>query len=382
MVTTMRRFELTQEQDELQRAVRGFAQRRLPVTHLRALRDARDPTHVSRAIWREMAALGWAGIAVDEAHGGAGLGLVELGLVMEELGRTLAPTPLLATSVIGAAALAAGEEAARAHLPALARGERLVALAFEEERRFAPYACRTTARRDHGGYIVDGEKCFVLDGPAADLFVVVARVGGAPTERAGLVVLLVDRATAGVTVEPLAMVDSRGAARVRFASVAVPAADVLGDPHDGAALLDRLLARATAALAAEMLGASDAVFHATVEYLKQRHQFGVPIGSFQALKHRAAHMFCELELTRSVVRAALVAVERGAADADALVSASKARASDTFTLVAAEAIQMHGGIGVTDELDVGFYYKRAKVADLTFGSSAYHRNRFATLHGY
>lgn len=382
MTTT--RFELTPEQDELQRAARAFVEKRLPTAHLRGLRDAKDPTHVSRAIWREMAQLGWAGIAVDEKHGGAGLGLVELGLVMEELGRTLAPTPLLATSVIGAAALAAGGEAVRAHLPALAEGERLVALAFEEERRFAPYTCRTTARHaaHGGGWVLDGEKAFVLDGPAADLLVVVARTAGAPTDRDGLTLFVIDRATAGLTIEPLSMVDSRGVARVRLAAVGAPTADILGEAGKGADLLDRLLARATAALAAEMLGAADAVFHTTIEYLKNRHQFGVAIGSFQALKHRAAHMFCELELTRSVVRAALVAVENGAADADALVSAAKARASDTFTLVAAEAVQMHGGIGVTDELDVGFYYKRAKVADLTFGSSAYHRDRFARLHGY
>ena len=376
----MRRFELTPEQDQLQRAARGFAEKRLPVAHLRGLRDSHDPLRLSRALWREMAHLGWAGIAVDEAHGGAGLGLLELGLVMEELGRTLAPTPLLATSVIGATALAAGGEAVRAHLPALAAGERLVALAFEEERRFAPYTCRTTAHHaSGGGWVIDGEKVFVLDGPAADLLVVVARVSGEPTDRNGLLVFAIDRATVGVDLQPLSMVDSRGVARIRFSSVAVPSADVLGEPGKGADLLDRLLSRATAALCAEMLGASDAVFHATIEYLKQRHQFGVAIGSFQALKHRAAHMFCELELTRSVVRAALVAIDRASPDAETLVSAAKARASDTFLLTSSEAVQMHGGIGVTDDLDIGLFYKRARVCDLTLGSSAYHRDRFARL---
>ncbi len=381
----MARFELTPEQDELQRAARGFAVRRLPVAHLRGLRDAREPLRLSREIWREMAQLGWAGIAIDEAHGGAGLGLVELGVVMEELGRTLAPTPLLATSVIGAAALAAGDEALRqAYLPAIAAGERLLALAFEEGRRFAPYTCRTTARRAPSGegWIVDGDKTFVLDGVAADALIVVAREWGEPDDRDGLVLLVVDGSAAGVEVQPLGMVDSRGTARVRLAGVAVPDGNVLGAPGGGAELLDRLLARATAALTAEMLGAADAVFHTTIEYLKQRHQFGVAIGSFQALKHRAAHMYCELELTRSVVRAALVAVETGAADADILVSAAKARASDVFVLVSGEAVQMHGGIGVTDDLDVGFYYKRARVTDLMFGSAAYHRDRFARLQGY
>ncbi|MBZ0235441.1 MAG: acyl-CoA dehydrogenase, partial [Deltaproteobacteria bacterium] len=232
------------------------------------------------------------------------------------------------------------------------------------------------------GWILDGEKTFVLDGSAADLLVVAARTAGAPGDRDGLTLFVVERDAAGVSVEPLAMVDSRGAARVRFAAVTVPTADVLGAPDRGADLLDALVERATTALTAEMLGAADAVFRTTIEYLKQRHQFGVAIGSFQALKHRAAHMFCELELTRSVVRAALVAIDRATPDAAALVSAAKARASDTFTLVSAEAIQMHGGIGVTDDLDVGLYYKRAKVAELTFGAPAYHRDRFARLHAF
>lgn len=380
---TTRRFELTPEQAELQRAARAFGERRLPVAHLRALRDAGEPTRLARPMWRELAQLGWAGIAIAEDHGGAGLGLLELGLVMEELGRTLAPTPLLTTAVIGAAALAAAPAAlAAAHLPAVASGERLLALAFEEERRFAPYRCQTTARRGDGGWILDGAKTFVLDGAAADALLVVARVAGDVAARDGLALFLVPRAAPGLELQALAMVDSRGAANVRLAGVAVPDAQVVVGPAHGADLLDRLLARATAALAAEMLGATDAVFHTTIEYLKQRHQFGVAIGSFQALKHRAAHMFCELELMRSVVRAALVAVDTAAPDADLLVSAAKARASDTFVLIAGEAVQMHGGIGVTDDLDVGLYYKRARVADQTFGAAAYHRDRFAALQSY
>jgi len=379
----MARFELTPEQDELRRAARGVVERKLPVAHLRALRDGHDPAHLSRPLWRELADLGWAGIAIPEAHGGAGLGLVEAGLVMEELGRTLAPTPMLATAVIGAAAVAAGPDAIQLEvLPAIAAGDRLLALAFEEDRRFAPYTCRTTARHTGSGWQLVGEKTFVLDAPAADAIIVLARVGGEPDDRAGLALFLVDRRTAGLGVLPLSLVDSRGAARVRLAGVVVPDRALLGEPGQGADLLDRLLARATAALCAEMVGAADAVFATTIQYLKDRRQFGVPIGSFQALKHRAARMFGELELTRSVVRAALHAVDHAEADADLLVSAAKARASDTFVHVAAEAMQMHGGIGVTDDLDVGLYYKRAKVASLTFGSAAYHRDRFARLQGY
>lgn len=365
----MSTFVLTPEQEALQRAARGFVRERLPVAHLRGLRDRKDPLALSREVWHEMAGLGWAGIAIAEEHGGAGLGLVEVGLVAEELGRTLAPSPLLATSVLGAGAVATGPEALRREvLPKVADGERLLALCFEEQPRFAPDSIAATARREGDGWRLDGDKTHVLDGAAADQLVVVAREG----------LFLVDRDAAGLTISPRAMVDSRGAARVRLDGVKVPEARRLGDT----AGLGELLDRATAVLCAEMLGGTEDVFGKTIAYLKERKQFGVPIGSFQALKHRAAHLFCEIELTRSVVRAALAALDAGRPDAAVLVSAAKAKASDTFVHVAEEAIQLHGGIGVTDELDIGFYLKRARVCELTFGAAAYHRDRFGRLSGY
>ena len=376
-------FLLSPEQKAIQAAARAFVRERLPVSHLRALRDRRDPVGFSREVWRDMADLGWAGIVVPDEHGGAGLGLVELGLVLEECGRTLAPTPLLSTAVIGAGAIAAAADPLRREvLPALCAGQRIVALAAEEQPRFAPYAVATWARRSGAGWVLDGEKVHVVDGGAADQLVVVGRVAGVPGDRDGLVLFLVDRDAPGVSLQRLAMVDSRAAARVRFDQVAVGEERVLGVVGQGADLLDALFDRATAALAAEMLGGIQEAFERTLAYLKERKQFGVPIGSFQALKHRAAQMFCEIELTRSVVHAALAALDRGAADARILVSAAKAKASDTFILVANEAIQMHGGIGVTDELDIGFYLKRARVAEMTFGTAAYHRDRFGRLQGY
>jgi alkylation response protein AidB-like acyl-CoA dehydrogenase len=386
----MATFVLTAEQEALQRAARGFVRERLPVSHLRKLRDRKDPMRLSREVWTEMAGLGWAGIAIAEQHGGAGLGLVEIGLVAEELGRTLAPTPLLATSVLGAGALAAAPEALREEvLPEVAQGQRLLALAFEERPRFALGTFATTARRAGSGWRLDGEKLHVLDGGAADQLIVAAGDG----------LFLVDRDAPGLAISPRAMVDSRAAAHVRLGGVVVPEERRVGDATSLAPLVDR----ATAVLCAEMLGGLDEVFARTIAYLKERKQFGVPIGSFQALKHRAAKMFCEVELTRSVVRAALAALDAGGADgphrgapgrlgiklsdgcslgAAALVSAAKAKASDTFLHVAEEAIQLHGGIGVTDELDIGFYLKRARVCELTFGAAAYHRDRFGRLNGY
>ena len=350
------RFVDTPEQEELARGARAFAERRYPVAHLRQVRERAPEARIDRDRWREAAQVGWAGLLVDDAHGGAGLGMIEAGLILEQLGRTLAPTPMISTALVGATLLAGRPEAA-----AIARGEVIVALAIDERPRFAPHAIEARLREG----VLDATKENVVDGPDADLFLVVAQGG----------IALVDRAAPGVTVTSLSRVDSRSAADVRFEGVRVRATIET-------AALDLALARATAGLAAEMLGGADAVFATTIDYLKTRRQFGVPIGSFQALKHRAAHLFCELELTRAVVRAALAALDSGAADKDTLVSAAKARASDTFALVAAEAVQMHGGIGVTDELDIGFYYKRARVAELTFGSAAYHRERFAKINGY
>ena len=365
----MSTFVLTSEQEALQRAARGFVRERLPVAHLRGLRDRKDPLALSRDVWTEMAGLGWAGIAIAEEHGGAGLGLLEVGLVAEELGRTLAPTPLLATTVLGAGALAAAPEALRkAVLPEVAEGRRLLALAFEEWPRFELGELATTATREGAGWRLDGVKVHVLDGAAADQLIVAAGDG----------LFLVDRDAPGLTISPRAMVDSRGAAHLRLDGVVVAEERRIGDT----AVLAGVVDRATAVLCAEMLGGLEEVFARTIAYLKERKQFGVPIGSFQALKHRAATMFCDVELTRSVVRAALAALDAGRPDAASLVSAAKAKASDTFMHVAEEAIQLHGGIGVTDELDIGFYLKRARVAELTFGAAAYHRDRFGRLNGY
>jgi alkylation response protein AidB-like acyl-CoA dehydrogenase len=350
-------FVLSREQEEIQRAARAFVRERLPTGHLRALRDRREPAGLSREVWAGAAELGWAGILVAEDLGGAGMGMVELGL--------------------GAGAGAAAADPVRASaLAAVIAGERLLALAFEERPRFAPGVIATTARRDGGGWRLDGDKVAVIDGAAADQLIVAARDGSE------LALFLVDRATPGLAITPLSRVDSRSAANVALRGVVVGEDRRLVGPGPAAGLLERLLDRATAALCAEMLGGLQEAFDQTIAYLKVRKQFGVPIGSFQALKHRAALLFCEVELTRSVVRAALAALDAGRSDAAALVSAAKAKASDTYVLVANEAVQMHGGIGVTDELDIGFYLKRARVSEMTLGSAAYHRDRFGRLHGY
>jgi alkylation response protein AidB-like acyl-CoA dehydrogenase len=375
---------LTEDQESIQRAARAFVQAKLPVAHLRALRDRRDANGFSPEIWREMAALGLVGVTIPEAFGGGGLGFAELGLVLEECGRSLAATPLVSSVVLGASALVlAGTDGQKdALLPAVSAGERILALAHEEGSRHARCAVATRAEKVAAGWRITGEKTMVADGHIADVFIVVARTGGGRGERSGLSLFLVPRAAPGVTTERLALIDSRNAARVRFEGVTVAEGDLLGRAGEGAEVLDAVLDRGAIALSAEMLGGASEAFDRTVAYLKTRKQFGVPIGSFQALKHRAAQMYCEIELTKSIVLEALRAIDEGRTDVPLLASAAKARATDTFLLVANEAIQMHGGIGVTDELEIGFFLKRARVAEMTFGDAAYHRDRYARSLGY
>ncbi len=373
----------SEDSQAIRSAAKNFVRDRAPVTHMRALRDARAPLGYSRELWREMAGLGFAGLAVPERWGGTGLGYAELGLVAEELGRNLVPTPVLSNVLAGGAVLLGGGDALRqALLPSVCAGERVVAFAHEEGTRHAPYGISTRARLDGSGLVLDGEKSFVADAHMADGFVVVARTSGSAGARDGLTLCHVPGDSAGLTTERLDLIDSRNAARVRFAGVRVAEQNVLGSIDRGADVLDGVLDNAMAVLCAEMLGGIQEAFDKTIAYLKTRRQFDVFIGSFQALKHRAAWMFCEIELTRSVVGEALLALDAGRSDAPALTSAAKARASDTYVLVTNEAVQMHGGVGVTDELDIGLYMKRARVCEQTLGAAAYHRQRFATLRGY
>jgi alkylation response protein AidB-like acyl-CoA dehydrogenase len=372
-----------EEQESIRQAARGFVREHAPVSHLRGLRDADDPLGFSLDLWLDMGKLGYPGMALPEAYGGGGLGLAELGVVAEELGRNLVPTPMLSSVLgAGAVALAGTESLKQTVLSGVSVGDRVVSLAHDEGRRFSPYAIATRAERRGGNFAVTGEKSFVLDGFVAGSFIVVARTSGAPGDRDGLTLLHVLADDPGITTTRLELVDSRNVARVKLEGVEATEVDVMGAVDRGAEVLDRVLDRGAAVLAAEMLGGMQECFDRTIAYLKTRKQFGVYIGSFQALKHRAAWLFCEVELTRSLVAEALRALDAGRPEAPQLASAAKARASETYVLVTNEAVQMHGGIGVTDEADIGFYLKRARVAAETLGTADHHRDRFARLKGY
>ena len=362
---------LTEEQSMLRDAAKSWVQEKSPVTAFRKMRDSGAELGYDVAAWNEMAEMGWAGVIIPEEYGGSDFGYLSLGLVLEETGRTLTASPLLASALGGASAIILGGSDAQksAWLPKIAEGSAIATLAVDEGPRHAP---DKVATKVEGGKL-SGKKTFVLEGMAANVFVVSAMSGGA------IEVYLVAADAPGVTRQKLSLADSRGAANVSFDNVAVSDADKL---TGGFALLEKTLDRARAGIAAEMLGAAVQAFEITLDYLKTRVQFGQVIGSFQALQHRAAKMFTELELSRSAVEAALTAIDNDSPDVPELVSLSKAKMGDTFHLVSNEMVQMHGGIGMTDAHDAGFYLKRARAAEAAFGNQAYHRDRYARIQGY
>jgi len=378
-------FSLTDEQQLLRDSAAAFVRDNSSRRRIRALRDSKDADGFSRALWKQMAELGWLGIVFPEPAGGLGLGYKELALVLEEFGKGLMPEPWLSTVLLGGGAVwRGGSDAQRdAVLPGVIAGDRLLALAYQETHsRYDLCHVATRAERAGDGWRLSGEKHLVLDGHVADRLVVSARSAGAERERDGVTLFLLDADAPGITVTRQWTVDSRNAAIVHFDGVRAAPADVLGAVGGGGALLADVVDRATAGLCAEMLGGMEAAFAMTLDYLKTRQQFGVPIGSFQALKHRAAILFTEIELARSAVLAAAMAIDEAHPRAAEFVCTAKARCSDTFILVANEGVQMHGGIGMTDEHDVGFFLKRARAAEITFGDAAFHRDRFAALQSF
>ena len=375
---------LTEEQQLLQSTAADFARQSLPVSRLRALRETGDG--FARDLWREMGNLGWPGMLLPEEYGGLGLGYADAVVVLEELGKVLAPEPFLSTVLLAGNAVLLGGSAAQKQeiLPRVASDEAVLAFAHHEPRarhRMHHVATRAAAQSD-GSFTISGVKDVVLDGTAAERLVVSARTSGGNDDRDGISLFLVDPHAPGVTVTRQQLVDHRSAALVRLDGVKVPADAQVGTLGKGADVIDATLDRATVGLCAEMLGGMVRAAEMTFAYLKERKQFGVVIGTFQALKHRAARMFIEIELGRSVVMAAARALDEGARDTAMLVSVAKARLSEGYVLVASEAVQMHGGIGMTDEHDVGFYLKRARAAEILLGDAPYHRDRYAKLQSY
>ena len=376
---------LTEDQELLAKTALDFGRAHSPVSRIRALRDAQDSVGFSRDLWQEMAKLGWTGILIPEEYGGASLGLADLAVVLEGLGRTLAPEPFLSTVLLGGQliAQAGSSEQKQTWLPGIGSGEKILTVSYQEARsRYDLHRVTTQASAEGDDWRLSGEKIQVLDGQNADAFIVSARTAGGQSDQDGITLFLITPDTPGLTIRPQTLVDSRAAALVKLDGVKVGAASIVGTPGQGLPTLSHIVDLATVGLCAEMLGGMSQIFDDTLGYLKTREQFGVAIGSFQALKHRAAKVFMEIELCRSSVMAAANAADDGDADLALLVSLAKARCSDAFTLATNEGVQMHAGIGMTDEHDAGFYLKRARATEMTFGDAAWHRDRWARLRGY
>ncbi len=354
---------LTEEQTMIRDMAREWADNESPVTAWRKVRDAGVPEGYDPAVWKSQVEMGWAGLLIPEEFGGVGMGYLSLGLVIEQLGRNLSATPLAATAAATSAILLGGSDAQKAEwLPKIASGEVVATVAFDESPNFAPEKVSTSVADGR----LTGTKAFVAEGDSATLFVVSALDGVYLVANGG-----------GVTRSPRVVADMRSHAEVRFDGAA---ADRL--PGGGATLVTQVADRAAAAAAAEMLGLCEAAFATTNDYLKVRVQFGQVLSSFQALQHRMAKMFTELELMRSAVEGALEAIDSGRSDVDQAVSLAKAIAGDTSKLVSREMVQLHGGIGMTDDYDAGLYLKRSAVLETMWGNAAYHRERFARLNGY
>jgi alkylation response protein AidB-like acyl-CoA dehydrogenase len=375
---------LNEEQSMLRDSARGLISDKAPVSHLRQLRDNKDATGFSRELWKAFAEMGFSGLLVPENYGGSGLGCVEAGIVMEEIGRTLMPSPFLSTAVVAASALSRGGSAAQKseYLPKISDGALLAALAVDEGAKHRPLQTKMLAVRSGNGFKLNGAKAFVVDGHTADLLIVAARTAGAAGDRDGLTLFLVDPKAKGIATERTAMVDSHNAARILFDNVEVNADGVLGEVDQGGALLEGVLNIGRGAVAAEMVGVSEEVFGRTVGYLKERKQFGKLIGEFQALQHRAAQLYIEIEITRAAVMKALQTLDGNFEKAGAAVAVAKARAGSTATLAVQEGVQMHGGMGMTDQFDIGFFMKRARVCQELFGDTNFHADQLARMKSY
>tara|TARA_B100000035_G_scaffold100505_1_gene85203 strand:- start:274 stop:1413 length:1140 start_codon:yes stop_codon:yes gene_type:complete len=375
---------LTEEEQFLKDTAKNFADERSPITHFRALRDNNDPLLWDKDLWGEMTKLGWPGILIPEEYGGSNFGVTGISVILNECAKTLTPSPLFATGVIGAYSITnyGTEKQKEFYLPKIVNGELTTALAIDESSHHNPADTEIIAKKEGSSFIINGKKTFVIDGASADLIILLARTSGIKGDMTGLTLFLVNANSNGVDRIKLDMADSRNYANINFKNVEISDSDILGDLETGGETIENILDIGRIAMASEMLGNAEAAFETTLDYLKQRKQFGALIGSFQALQHRAAEMFCEIELTKSSVMGAMKAADEGSNELQRLSSLAKTMAGETLHLVSNEAVQMHGGIGVTDEYDIGFFLKRARVAEQIFGSSKYHTERYANLSGF
>ena len=375
---------LNEEAGMLKDAVRGYLATSAPVSQLRKLRDSGSEDGFDRATWAAMAEMGWTGVLVPEEHGGAEMGHVAAGVIAEEMGRTLTASPYISTAIMGATALSRyGSDAQKSEwLPKIVAGEAITAVAVDEGRKHDPSRVAVKAERAGNGFKLNGRKQFVAEGHVADMMIVSARTAGGETEAEGITLFLVPKDAAGVSVDRKDTVDSRHAGDITLDNVEVTADAVLGEIDNGLGVLEAVLDAGRAGLSAEMSGSAQQCLDSTVGYLQERKQFGQIIGTFQALQHRAAHLYSEVELGKSIVLKALQTLDAAPEHAAMMVTAAKAKLGQIAQLAAREGVQMHGGMGMTDEFDIGFYMKRIRVAEALYGDANYHADKFARMRKY
>jgi len=367
---------LTDDQAVLRDSAREFMSAEGSIQkQLRKYRDMNCKDGFGHALWKQFGEMGFTGILVDEADGGLGLGHVEAGIVLEEIGRNLTPSPFLITAVAVVEALR-GTALRERWLPGILSGDTVAALAVDEGAKHRPEAIEMVAERSGNGFRLTGRKQFVVQGASADFTIVAAN-----TEE-GLTLFAVEKDVQRLTVEGVRLADSSIGARMDFESVEVDADAVIGEPGEGWTILSRVLNAGRAGAASEMVGLGSAAMEMTVDYLRQRKQFGKYIGEFQALQHRSAHLYSELEIARAGTLKAQQLLDEDSDEAEAMVSVAKAKAGRVSTLAVQEGVQMHGGIGMTDEYDIGLYMKRDRVLNELFGDANYHADKLARMNGY
>jgi alkylation response protein AidB-like acyl-CoA dehydrogenase len=371
------------DQSMLRDSARDFMKTEAPVAHFRKYRDMNCKDGFSHDLWKQFAEMGFTGILIPEAEGGLGMGHIEAGIVLEEIGRNLSPSPFLSTSICAVEALKTADKAMRDRwFPAILKGEAVIGLAIDEGSKHRPEKTALKAERAGNGFKLSGTKQFVVQGASADMLIVAARTAGAPGETDGLTLFAVDKEAAGLSADAARLVDASMAAHLTLDGVEVTADAVIGDVDNGWATLSRILDAGRVGAAAEMVGVGSGAMEMTFDYLKQRKQFGQLIGEFQALQHRAAHLYGEIESARSITLKAQNLLDEGHANAEQYVAAAKAKAGIAANLAVREGVQMHGGMGMTDEYDIGLYMKRERSLNEFFGDTYFHADRVAKMNGY
>ncbi len=350
---------------------------------LRHWRDRDCQDGFGHGLWKQMAEMGFTGLLVPEADGGLGMGHVEAGIVLEEIGRNLTPSPFLASSVLAASALDAGSADLKGRwLPGLISGDSVFAVAIDEGPKHRPERIAARAEKSGNGFRLSGRKDFVLHGASADMLVVAARTSGSDGDAQGITLFAVPKDAGGMSHDAVRLVDSSMATHTRFDDVELDGDAVIGEVDGGRGILDKLLLAGRIGAAAEGVGVARGAMDRTVDYLKQRKQFGKLIGEFQALQHRAAHLYSEIEIARAAVTKAAQLLDAGSEQADLFASVAKAKVAKAAGLAVREGVQMHGGIGMTDEYDIGLYMKRERALQEFLGDQYYHAGRVAELSGY